>query len=149
MQYPTINGHRYSFASIELTIGTKRFIGFKGVDYSDELDPGIVRGAHAQPLGRTKGDYTAEASLTMLKEEWDELLATLGNGYLEIGFPITACYAEDGLPTNVDKLIGCRIKKVSDSHSQGNDGLEIKLDLSVMYITRNGRTPLRKMLPQK
>lgn len=146
MTYPLINGHRYSYASIELALNGRRFYGHKEISYSQDLEPGEVRGAHAQVLGRTKGELKAEASLTTYLEEWKEILDALGHGYMEKTFDITVSYAEEGRPTVTDKLRGCRIKRVEESHSQGTDGLTVKLDLHVLWIEYGGKRPLRKML---
>jgi len=146
MDYPLINGHRYSYASIELDRNGKKFYGHKEISYSQDLEPGEVRGAHAQLLGRTKGELKAEGSLTTYLEEWQELLDSLGDGYMEQAFDITVSYAEDGRPTVTDKLRGCRIKKVEESHSQGTDGLTMKIDLHILWIEYGGRKPLQKML---
>lgn len=146
MDYPLINGHRYSYASIEADVNGKKFYGHKEISYSQDLEPGEVRGAHSQVLGRTKGDLKAEGSLTTYLEEWKELLDALGDGYMEKSFDITVSYAEDGRPTVTDKLRGCRIKKVEESHSQGTDGLTMKIDLHILWIEFGGKKPLKKML---
>lgn len=146
MEYPLINGHRYSYASIEADINGKKFYGHKEISYNQELEPGEVRGAHSQLLGRTKGDLKAEASLTTYLEEWQELLEALGDGYMETPFDIIVSYAEEGRPTVTDKLRGCRIKRVEESHSQGTDALTVKLDLHVLWIEFDGRKPLNRML---
>lgn len=146
MDYPLINGVRHSYASIELDVNGKKFYGHREISYSQDLEPGEVRGAHAQLLGRTRGDLKAEGSLTTYLGEWKKLLSALGNGYMEKSFDITVSYAEDGQPTVTDKLRGCRIKKVEESHSQGTDGLTVKIDLHIMWIEYDGKKPLNKML---
>ena len=41
ISYPLINGHRYSWASVELTFANGPVIrGVKSIDYGDELTPG-------------------------------------------------------------------------------------------------------------
>ena len=142
-QYPLINGHRYDFSSIEFKYKTKtgpvnRTLGVKSVDYSDSLEPGKVRGNHAQKLGRTRGEYDAEASVELYKTEFDEMLAILGPGYMEQYFDIPVTYAESGSPTTTDTIVGCRIKKVSNAHSEGGEPLTVKIDLDPSHILRNG-----------
>ena len=146
MDYPLINGTRYSFASIELTLNGQRYVGFKELNYNQDLDPGEVRGAHSQMLGRTRGDLKADGSISMFEEEWNSLLAALGAGYMEVPFDVSAAYAETNSPTITDVLHGCRIKKVDKSRSQGTEGLVVKLDLSIVWITLNGVEPLKGML---
>jgi hypothetical protein len=146
IEYPLVQGERHDFASIEVTIeteqGPKRFKGFTAVNYSASLEPGQVRGTAARKIGRTIGEATEEGSLEMYLAEWDELRAALGNGYMRKVFNVTVTYGADGLPVTTDTLVGCRIKKVDKSHSQGADGLKVKLELDVMKILENGLDPI-------
>jgi hypothetical protein len=143
MQYPLINGHRYDFSSIEFkykppTGVVVRTLGLKDIDYSDSLEPGKVRGNHAQKVGRTRGEYDSEASFTMYKSEFDEMVALLGPGYMEKYFDLSVTYAEAGSPTTTDSIVACRIKKVSNAHSEGGEPLAVKVDLDPSHILRNG-----------
>jgi hypothetical protein len=135
--YPLINGRRYSFASIEININGEAILGCKELQYTEALEPGEVRGAGPQVLGRTLGDYSVEGSVTVYREEWDAILEKLGAGYMAKVFDVVATYAEEGAPTKTDKLAGCRIKNVEQSNSQGTDALEVKLDLHVFYLLRD------------
>lgn len=148
IQYPAINGVRHSFASIDLTVKGKRFVGFKEVNYNQDLEPGEVRGAHPELLGRTIGDLKNDGSLTLYEEEWKELLEALGDGYMQQSFDITVSYSHGNEAINIgvttDELIGCRIKKIDKSRSQGTDGLEVKLDLHIMRIKLDGKEAISK-----
>lgn len=145
--YPLVNAHRYSYASIELNLGSAGiFVGVKEISYSDSLEPGVVRGTRAEKLGRTKGEYEPEASITLWKEDAVELIKKLGNGFMEKSFDITVTYAEENAPTTVDKIIGCRIKSNENSHSQGTDALEHAFELDVMRIEWGGVQPLVNQL---
>lgn len=146
IEYPLVQGERHDFAAIEVTIeteqGPKRFKGFTSVNYSASLEPGQVRGTAARKIGRTLGEATEEGSLEMYVAEWDELRAALGNGYMRKVFNVTVTYGADGLPVTTDTLEGCRIKKVDKAHSQGADGLKVKLDLDCMKILEGGLDPI-------
>lgn len=152
LQYPLINGVRHSFASIELTINTekgpRRIVGFKEIAYSQDLEPGEVRGSHPELLGRTIGDLKNEASVTLYNEEWKDLQDAMGDGYMQKAFDISVTYAHNEEEVNIgvvtDELKGCRIKKIDRSHSQGTDGLEVKLDLHPMRILLNGKEAIKK-----
>ena len=138
-KYPLVIVVRDSFASIELVVACKRILGAKESAYTETLEPGEIRGTSSQILGRTAGDYSVEGSCTLYREEWDDLLDTLGEGYLRKSFDVTVTYADEGAPTKTDKLVGCRIKSVEQSNSQGTDGLEVQLQLHVMYLLRDER----------
>jgi hypothetical protein len=146
IEYPLVNGERHEFAAIEVEIdtpdGPKRFKGFKAVNYSMALEPGQIRGTSARKLGRTRGEATEEGSLEMYLAEWNELRDSLGDGYMRKVFDVSVTYGADGVLASTDRLVGCRIKKVDKSHSQGADGLVAKLDLDVMKILENGLDPV-------
>lgn len=143
----TVDRTRFEFASLDITIaGALRALGFQSISYSDTLTPTKVRGTSAQPIGRTRGEYDAEGSLTLLKKDADELRAVLGQGFMEKVFQITVAYAENaGDGVVVDRLIDCRIRGNSNDHSQGTDALTETLELDVMRIMWNGKNPLLNM----
>lgn len=143
--YPLINGVRYDFSSIEARIAGQLFLGFKEISYNETLEPGEVRGTSAQLLARTRGEYKAEGSVTLFKQEWAELLALLGNGYLEVVFPIVVHYADTAMPVITDNLVGVRLKGGDNAHSQGTDPLVVKSDLHIMYIKQAGLKPLTNL----
>ncbi len=146
IEYPLVQGERHDFAQIEVEIdtpsGPKRFKGFKAVNYKTQLQPGQVRGTAARKLGRTMGEATEDGSLELYMAEWDELRAALGNGYMRKVFNISVTYGADGMPATTDTLEGCRITEVDKSHSQGSDGLVVKLSLDIMKILENGLDPV-------
>lgn len=146
MEQPLINGNRYDFSSIELQVQGRKFIGFTEISYSQELDRGYVYGAHSQPLGRTRGQLNMEASMTMLKEDYYELIAALGAGYMEVPFDISVTYADNGERTKNDQILGCTISGEENSHSAGNEGLAVSVTLSPMVIKTGGRNALKNPL---
>src|SRR5262245_3632205 len=96
LQYPLINGRRYDFSSITLNAAGTKLTGFTSIKYSHKLTPKKVMGTHPQPIGRTRGEYEAQGSLTLYRQEMDELRTQLGPGYMEVIFDITVSYADDG-----------------------------------------------------
>lgn len=146
MEQPLINGHRYDFSSIELTVKGKKYTGFSEITYNQELDRSYVYGAHSQPVGRTRGQLNMEASISMFKEEYYELLAQLGSGYMEVPFDISVVYADNGSRTKNDRLLGCVINGEENSHSAGNENLTVSLTISPMIIAPDGKRPLKNPL---
>lgn len=144
-QYPLINGTRYDFSSIEIVAGNRTITGAKAISYKNGLKPGVVRGTSAQKNGRTRGQYEPEASLTLYKQEADELIEALGTGYMEKPFDIVIHYADDGQPTKTTRIIGARIADESDDHEEGSDALATKFDLDVIAVIKNGVSPLRNL----
>lgn len=148
---PLVNGNRFSFSSIEAAVLGVIFYGFGEVNYSDNLDPGDVRGTSSQRLGRTQGDYKAEASIGVYLEEWLDLQVLLAPapplGLMTTVFNVVVNYAELALnPPQTDVIKGCRIKKIANDFKQSTEGLLVKLDLDVSYIIRNGRVPFPTLI---
>lgn len=143
ISYPLVNGNRFDWSSVEIKFQGEIITGVKDVSYSHTLEPTKVYGTNAQPIGRTRGVYSADGSVTLYKSESKvlrQLLAGGGtNGYGEVSFDIIVNYAENGEDPIVDELIGCRIKGEESSHSQGADPLEEKITLDIMFVRRDGQ----------
>ena len=146
MEYPLINGFRYSFASIEVSIDGRKMIGFREINYRVRREPGEVRGAHPEPLGLTRGEITYEADLVAYAEEAEELIKQLGDGYMEKPFDITVTYAEEGQPTVTDQLLGCTIVQIERAHTRGTDPLEVRLQLKPARVKFWGLNAIKKPL---
>jgi len=140
--FPLINGNRYDYSSVEILIQGVPYRGIKSIDYSDSLDPAKQYGTSARPLGRTRGKWDGDGSLEIFKEDAAiirPVIAALGQGgYGEANLTIVVAYGEPTVGIITDTLIGVRIKKVSDSHAVGNDGITEKWDLDLMDLLRNG-----------
>lgn len=145
IQYPLINGNRFDFSSVEVVAESVLFGGVKEITYTDSLEPGELRGNRSQLIGRTRGKYAVEASLTMFKSEFQQLITLLGSkgvGYMEVAFTVVVSHSEPGNDVVTDTLLGCRIKKAEDQKQEGGEPLTVKAELHVMRLDRNGVTPL-------
>jgi len=144
LSYPLINGHRFSFASIEAVFNGIPFVGFKSINYSQELEPGDVFGSRPQKIGRTRGKANASCDFEMYRLEWENLKTTLGIGgvgYGETPFNITVTYAEQsfGGPVITDLIEGVRVTKVEFSNQEGTDPSTVKITCNVMRV-KEGQT---------
>lgn len=134
-----INGTTFDHSSLEFTVkGALMIAKFSDISYEDSLTPGILRGADARKLGRTRGEYDASGSITIYKPDLLAWLAILGNNYMEAVFDSTLNYGNEGGETFTDVLSGCRITSISDSSSSGGDPLMAEVSLDLMDIVRNG-----------
>ena len=144
---PLINGHLYDFSSIEVNVGGLMLSGVSSLNYRHGLEPGEFRGTKPQKLGRTRGQYSAGGSFTMVKSDYNILTAKLAlqgaaqkKGYMETAFIITAIYQElPTTPPTTDVLVGCRITDESNSHSAGSDALVVEVTIDIMRITSDGK----------
>jgi hypothetical protein len=145
VSYPTVNGYRYSWASIVATIAsgtvTQQLVGLKAISYSNSVARSEVRGEGRQRLGFTAGNVGSDCSFTILKEEWFNFIFALDQlgPYLDQPFDLAVSYSE-GAIVKTDTIVGCKIKKDAHDHSQGTDGLEVKVDLDITYILLDGIT---------
>lgn len=140
---PTVNGHRYSWASIEMHADGIDQPEFTAIDYATESEAGEVFAKGMQQIGDTAGTFKRNGSLELLKKQFNKLSKQLGKGFMRKRFPITVSFDEDGEGGIVtDELVQVRILKVSDSNSQGTDAAKVKLDLHIMRILYDGVDPV-------
>jgi hypothetical protein len=150
MPTPLVNGHLFSYASIEPFVNGLPVLGksIRSINYSETGARTKVRGGGQMALGRTAPQYDVEnASLEILKEHLDAYLTALtgGNpnvGYMEVPHQIQVAYQDLNAPLVEDQLVGCVITGIEDGHSQSAEGLVVRVSLDVMYLIRGGKLPL-------
>lgn len=135
--YPQVNKNAYSFCSIELVINGATIVGVQSVNYKMSLKPGIVRGASARKNGRTLGTYEPTASMTLYKQDADDLLFSLGDGFGMKVFDIVIHFAEEGQPISTVNIVGCRITEVGEDNKEGEEPTTNTFELDVMDIITN------------
>jgi hypothetical protein len=160
LQYPLINGHRYSPSSCEFLfqLGTGVMLpiagtGVKSVTYSPGLDPGVLRGLQPHVMGRTRGTQTDEASLELYMLEFETLRLALspgGIGFMEVPFNLVVSIFEPPIPgvvgvpppCLVHTIVGARITKATVNNvATGNEGLSVALDLNVIRVLLGPMAP--------
>ncbi len=140
---PLINGHRYSYASIEIAaqIGatnTELFTDVSGISYNESLDVSFMQGTSRQPIGWTAGNYKpGDAALEMGKSTFTQMVLQTGPGWLGINLLLLVSYADIGEIVTVDTIIA-RIVGAEDAHDYGPDALKTTVKLLPFTILRNG-----------
>ena len=140
IQYPLVNGHRYSFASIEAIFNGIPFIGFSAVNYKASLKAGMVYGSRPQPIGRTRGKAEFTFDFEMYRLEFELFKATLGIagvGFGESPFDTVVQYWEAFQPVTTDTILSARIEEVDLSNADGSDPSKVKCTCSCMGILLN------------
>jgi hypothetical protein len=138
--YPLVNGHRYSFASIEAIFNGIPYIGFSAINYKPSLKATMVYGSRPQALGRTRGKQEHTFDFEMYRLEFEIFKATLGIGGVGFGetpFDVVVQYAETLQPVTTDTIISARIEEVDLSNTDGTDPSKVKCTCSVMQILLN------------
>jgi hypothetical protein len=138
-----VNGFYPSFVDISADIdGFDLGAELTAISYSDNVDRGEVRGAARQVLGRTRGDYKAEASAEMQLKQYKALRARAGNRFYDLVFPITVNYADtDNDPITTDELVRVRFKKREKDYKVSTDGLTVKLEFDIDGLIEDGQLP--------
>jgi hypothetical protein len=143
-QQTLINGNRYSFPSISVTLdGIPQPRGvFKSINYKATKDAAFVQGNRVVPEGRTRGYGTGGGSFEMLKSEWNDFVAdATGNGaipIMDVDFDILVGYSENGVDTTQDSLRGVRITDIDLNNQQGTDATYVNCTISIMRVKLNG-----------
>ena len=142
---PLVNGNRYDYSSVQIQVNGFPLLGQEvvAVDYKHGLKPSSVFGSSPRKLGRTRGQYEADATLEITKESYGTLVAALSQnplfGYMEASFQIDVVYQDVSHPTSIqDTLLGCRIVEESEGHKASGDGLTVRVTLDVIEIQRDG-----------
>lgn len=154
IDFPTINGLDYGYASLSMQIsGIPFFItGVKDISFKDNLKPGKARGTFAQVKRRSRGQYDADGSITFYKSAWAVFLqafqaqaALLGLGFKELPFFMTVSYSETNgtIPTGIitDYLKEVRITEDSDTHAEDDGVLLHKCTLDIVQVNWRGKQP--------
>ena len=149
--YPLINGVKFDWSSIELSMAGGIFTGCSELAYKQTREVGEVYGTGAEKLARTLGQLNADGSVALYRRDEQDFLAKLTNngqsGYLDTSFDITVIYsATGGDGTLTDKCIGCVITELDISGSAGTDHVMVTCTLDIMRVELGGILPITNML---
>lgn len=141
-----INGKAYDWSDV-----TVNFPGLNlqvtEISYDDEREAEEVYGTGAMPRGYGTGNYKSSGKLSMLRDDYDDLLAyckAQGIAFYNLEIPaIVVSYANEGERTRIDELK--RVKPVKRSHkaAQGDKSLSVDIDLMILGgIIQDGVKPV-------
>lgn len=143
MDNPLVNGNMYGFADVQFKLKGKAYPVYS-INYSQNPNTAKSYGNQRIARGKVKGQLEAEASASMYKEDYNEMLQDLGEGYLSLNFDVVVSYADEGKRAVTDTLVGCSLGEVSTDLSEGNDAAMIEFGLDPLYIKFNGIEPYEK-----
>jgi len=134
-----INGREYAFGDIALNWLGRVVIGFTAVKYSDNQSITLNYGAGNYPQSYTKGQYKAEASITLQTKELIALDASIPGGlrFQDIGpNDMVVTMGNDGAPSISDVIHIVGIENNGRDWKQqaqaGAQEIEIKLVVSTI-----------------
>ena len=125
--------------SVTLNMLGRDVEGITAIAYDDSVDKENVYGAGKYPVGRGEGNYTAKASITLLKEEVNALQNSLPPtmGLDSIApFPIVVEYEYNGFKKK-DIIHNCEFKGNGVDVKQNDKSIATKFDLVVSHVWWN------------
>jgi hypothetical protein len=141
---PFINGHRFSFASIDVIANGRLFYGVTRIAYGSSLKPGSIRGSDTERIGRTPGESEHKCEMEMYQHEFQALIESLGAGWGLVPFDVVVAFDERnrydndsaGEPEGVvtHSILGCRITDVDLSSQEGTEANKVRLVLDPVTI---------------
>jgi hypothetical protein len=140
LQYPLINGHTYSFTSIELTVDDTVCVGVTEVNYNESINSVVVYGSDPRRAGRTVGPRKMTADLKLLRREWDVVLAKLGGNFGRLKILVVVCYSVGADQPVITDTVEGYIAGVDSSNQEGTDPSSVTLTLDPTDITWNGKS---------
>lgn len=141
-----VNGKAYDWGDVDIKLPNLS-IQVQEISYDDELEKELAYGKGQKPRGYGEGNYKASAKLSLLRDDYDELIDYCKKqkvGLYKLQIPkIIVSYANAGGKTISDVINKVSFNKTSHKASQGDKNLKIDLDLIVAgTIVRNGVNPI-------
>lgn len=126
--------------SVTVNIMGRNVEGISALSYNDSMEKENVHGAGAYPVGRSRGNYEAEASMTLFKEELDALKMAIpmGKRLVDIApFDIVVQYEKDNGQIFKDVIRNAEFTNDGIDASQGDRTLETECELIISHIDWN------------
>jgi hypothetical protein len=140
-----VNNVPYDFAAVTVDLDDQIIRGLRSISWEHGMEVEKNFGSDREAINRTEGVYNAEdTEVTMLESDYFRLVNHLGNGYMRKVFQSSLAYGFDGEPVHTAELFDCRIIGDAHDYSQGPEGLEVSLTLSIMKIKVDGIDPVKK-----
>lgn len=133
-------GTMKGWSSITVNLLGRDLEGISAISYTDNVEKENVKGAGSMPIGRSRGNYEAEASLTLYKEEVDALKLSLAPGkrIQDIApFDIIVQYQTPEGPIMKDIIHNAEFINDGVDVSQGDGTIATEYELIISHITWN------------
>ena len=137
-----VNGKNYDWGDVDV-----KFPGLvlvvQEISYDDEQDMEESYGRGYKPRGFGKGNYKASGKLSLLRDDYEDLLAfckARGVSFYDLELPsIVVSYADNGKAISTDELKKVRPIKRTHKAAQGDKSLSVDVDLMIVGgIITNG-----------
>ena len=137
-----VNGKNYDWGDVDVKF-PGLVLQLQEISYDDELEMEESYGKGSRPRGYGTGNYKASGKVSMLRDDYDDLLAycrAKGIAFYKIDFPsIVVSYANEGERTHIDELKKVKFTKRSNKAAQGDKSMKVDLDgTAIGGIKMNG-----------
>lgn len=138
--FPAINGVKHSYADIVIAANGRQFRGISSISYKTARGMTDVHGTGPNRVGVALGKVTNEGSLEMYREDAQNLIDAIGDGYSNVPLQITCNYRiRIGARLMRDTLNGTRIKEFDLTAQEGDDPVKVKIPLNIGETLINGK----------
>lgn len=109
------------------------------ISYGDKLTPSNSYGTHSVKMPTGPGQYSAELSVTFVKEAWDDFISRQEDGYGTLVRNSNLTYVPRNNLTSINiDFIEARVTEEKYSSSAGQGGLVVEVVFDVRQIFKNG-----------
>lgn len=141
-----INGKSYDWSDVAVKLPGLE-IEVQEISYDDELEKEVVYGKGSRPRGYGTGNYKSEGKLSLLKDDFDDLVAYCKKNNValyKLTIPkIIVSYANETQKTKTDELNTVVFTKTSQKNAQGDKSLKVDMDFIIVNgIDRDGLRPV-------
>lgn len=142
-----VNGQTYSWGDVDVKIPGLVLV-VQEISYDDEQDMEESYGKGNRPRGYGKGNYKASGKMSMLRDDYDDVLAyckAKGVPFYGLEWPsVVVSYANEGERTRIDELKKVVPIKRSHKAAQGDKSLTVDIDLMIVGgIVEDGVEPTK------
>lgn len=141
-----VNGKAYDWGDVDVKL-PGLVLDVQEVSYDDEEESEELYGRGKKPRGYGTGNYKASGKLSLLRDDYDDLLAyckAKNIPFFKLVMPsIVVSYANEGERTRIDELKKVKFTKRSNKAAQGDKSLKVDIDLMIIGgIIQDGVEPI-------
>lgn len=134
-----INGRQYEFGDLQLLLGGRDVIGFRGVSYTKTRDKEPVYGKGAHPHSIQRGNIAVTGQIVLLQSELEILQKSSPTGsILDLVLDAIVNYGgniENGAGTmKIDRIIGLQFTEETKELNQEDKFMEVTLPFVALRV---------------
>ena len=136
-----INGEAYDQSSVIFKANGKQYITAQDISFGTKVSVGTIDGNRTETVAVTAGHGEHKLGFSLAKQEADEYMSDLGNGWARKRHDVEIQFQADNSPTSVTRALACRIMDRS-TDTKGTDGVMTKFELRPFRLFENGMSAM-------